>query len=99
MTSAVSPSSINMIVSVPPCLRGEFSSGVQANTGVDSARRSVLRSGLRCGAETLCVRSMMGAKSADEILGLEFDWLASDADGHVALFSTAGGGYAPEDFL
>ncbi|WP_437789996.1 hypothetical protein [Sorangium sp. So ce693] len=43
--------------------------------------------------------SMTGAKSADEILGLEFDWLASDADGYVALFSTAGGGYAPDEFL
>ena len=41
----------------------------------------------------------MNAKSADEILGFEFDWLASDADGHVAIFSTAGGGYAPEEFL
>lgn len=41
----------------------------------------------------------MRAKSADEILGLEYDWLSSDADGHVALFSTAGGGYAPEEFL
>jgi hypothetical protein len=41
----------------------------------------------------------MGAKSAIEIVGLEFDWLASDADGHVALFSTAGGGYAPAEFL
>ncbi|WP_437805206.1 hypothetical protein [Sorangium sp. So ce1078] len=39
------------------------------------------------------------AKSAAEILGLEFDWLASDADGFVALFSTAGGGYAPDEFL
>lgn len=41
----------------------------------------------------------MEAKSADEILGLEFDWLASDANGHVALFSTAGGGYSPAEFL
>src|SRR5262245_52257163 len=41
----------------------------------------------------------VSAKSADEILGLEFDWLASDADGHVALFSTAGGGFAPDEFL
>src|SRR4051794_13176045 len=41
----------------------------------------------------------MGAKSAEEILGFEFDWLASDAEGHVALFSTAGGGYAPPTFL
>ncbi|KYF87379.1 hypothetical protein BE17_18680 [Sorangium cellulosum] len=43
--------------------------------------------------------SMLGAKSANEILGMEFDWLASDADGYVALFSTAGGGYAPDEFL
>ena len=41
----------------------------------------------------------MNAKSANEILGLEFDWLASDGDGHVALFSTAGVGYAPDEFL
>ena len=41
----------------------------------------------------------IGEKSADEIVGLEFDWLASDADGYLALFSTAGGGYAPEEFL
>jgi hypothetical protein len=33
----------------------------------------------------------MTSKAPEEILGLEFDWLASDADGHVALFSTAGG--------
>lgn len=38
-------------------------------------------------------------KSRDEIHGLEFDWLARDADGNVALLSTAGGGYAPEEFL
>jgi hypothetical protein len=41
----------------------------------------------------------MRPKSADEIVGLEFDWLASDADGHVAIFSTAGGGFAPPEFL
>jgi hypothetical protein len=41
----------------------------------------------------------MGAKSADDILGAEYDWLAGDGDGHVALFSTAGGGYAPDTFL
>lgn len=41
----------------------------------------------------------MGAKSAEEIHGLEFDWLATDGDGNVALFSTAGGGFAPEAFL
>src|SRR5262245_7550067 len=41
----------------------------------------------------------MAAKSAEEIVGLELDWLANDADGHVALFSTAGGGYAPHELL
>ncbi len=41
----------------------------------------------------------MTAKSAGEIVGLEFDWLACDADGHVGFFSTAGGGCAPEAFL
>ena len=41
----------------------------------------------------------MTAKSADQVLGFEYDWLASDVDGHVALFSTAGGGYAPNEFL
>jgi len=38
-------------------------------------------------------------KSADDIKGLEYDWLGSDEDGHVALFSTAGAGYAPAEFL
>ncbi len=38
-------------------------------------------------------------KSADEIAGFEYDWLATDGDGHVALFSTAGGGFAPAEFL
>lgn len=42
---------------------------------------------------------MSDAKTADEVRGLEYDWLGCDADGHVALFSTAGGGYAPEAFL
>jgi len=34
-----------------------------------------------------------------DISGLEYDWLASDMNGHVALFSTAGAGYAPAEFL
>ena len=38
-------------------------------------------------------------KSADEIQGFEYDWLACDLDGCVALFSTAGAGYPPEEFL
>jgi len=37
--------------------------------------------------------------SAEAIRGFEFDWLAVDADGHVAMLSTAGGGYAPDAFL
>ena len=38
-------------------------------------------------------------KHRDEIRGFEYDWLASDADGHVALFCTAGGGAVPDSFL
>lgn len=38
-------------------------------------------------------------KSAEDIAGFEYDWLATDADGHIALFSTAGGGFAPAEFL
>ncbi|HRI68578.1 MAG TPA: hypothetical protein PK156_30325 [Polyangium sp.] len=38
-------------------------------------------------------------KSPEEIHGLEYDWLACDANGFVGLFSTAGGGYAPREFL
>jgi hypothetical protein len=41
----------------------------------------------------------MSAKTREEIQGFEYDWLATDSDGHVALFSTAGGGYAPDVFL
>ena len=41
----------------------------------------------------------MAAKSQREILGIEHDWLASDGHGHVAIFTTAGGSYAPEEFL
>ena len=41
----------------------------------------------------------MVAKSAEDIRGREFDWLAVDSDGYVALFSTAGAGYAPAEFL
>ena len=42
---------------------------------------------------------MNGKKSADEIRGFEYDWIACDVDGFVGLFSTAGGGYAPPEFL
>jgi len=38
-------------------------------------------------------------KNADDIRGFEYDWLACDADGQVALFSTAGGGYVPPEVL
>ncbi|MBI5542656.1 MAG: hypothetical protein HY901_02115 [Deltaproteobacteria bacterium] len=38
------------------------------------------------------------AKPTD-IRGFEYDWLGCDAVGKVAFFSTAGGGYAPEEFL
>ena len=41
----------------------------------------------------------MGAKAPQDILGFEYDWLACDGNGHVAMFSTAGGGYAPAEFL
>lgn len=42
---------------------------------------------------------MTVAKDPDEILGTEYDWLARDANGHVGFFSTAGGSYAPPEFL
>jgi hypothetical protein len=38
-------------------------------------------------------------KSADDIVGWDVEWLACDADDHVGLFITAGGGYAPGEFL
>jgi len=31
--------------------------------------------------------------------GLEYDWLAVDAEGFVALFSTAGAGFVPDELL
>jgi hypothetical protein len=33
------------------------------------------------------------------IIGIEYDWLASDRVGHVAIFTTAGGSYGPGEFL
>ena len=30
---------------------------------------------------------------AEDLLGWDFEWLACDADGHVGLFTTAGGGF------
>jgi hypothetical protein len=41
----------------------------------------------------------MSAKTAEEVQGYEYDWLACDQVGHVALFSTAGGGFTPRAFL
>jgi hypothetical protein len=41
----------------------------------------------------------MGSKTALDIEGFEYDWLGTDGDDHVALFSTAGAGYAPPGFL
>lgn len=41
----------------------------------------------------------VNTKLPADIEGFEYDWLGSDADGHVALFSTAGAGYAPPEFL
>ena len=41
----------------------------------------------------------MTAKRAEDIQGYEYDWLACDEHGYVAMFSTAGGGYAPKEFL
>lgn len=43
--------------------------------------------------------SKMTKKSADDIWGLEYDWLARDSKGHIALFSTAGAGYPTTEFL
>lgn len=39
------------------------------------------------------------AKDWAEIPRVEYDWLARDANGHVGFFSTAGGSYAPPEFL
>lgn len=38
-------------------------------------------------------------KSAEDVKGLEYDWIACDVNGFVGLFSTAGGGYTPAAFL
>lgn len=37
--------------------------------------------------------------TADDIWGSEHDWIGIDEDGHVAMFSTAGGGYASASYL
>jgi hypothetical protein len=41
----------------------------------------------------------MSAKTAEEVQGYEYDWLACDQAGQVALLSTAGGGFTPRAFL
>lgn len=38
-------------------------------------------------------------KTLSDINGYEYDWLGCDKSGQVALFSTAGSGYAPDVFL
>ena len=38
-------------------------------------------------------------ESPADIEGLEYDWLGCDSRGSLALFSTAGAGYAPIEFL
>lgn len=42
---------------------------------------------------------MASPKSAMDVQNFEYDWLGHDGNGCVALFSTAGYGYPPEDFL
>lgn len=37
-------------------------------------------------------------KTQEELFGFEHDWIACDGAGHVALFTTAGGSFAPEDY-
>jgi hypothetical protein len=41
----------------------------------------------------------MTASTLADIWGTEADWLACDADDHVAMFSTAGSGFAPQTYL
>ncbi len=41
----------------------------------------------------------MSKKTANDIQGIEYDWLACDGKGHLGFLSTAGAGYAPEEFL
>ena len=41
----------------------------------------------------------MNAKTLDDINGYEYNWLGCDKSGQIALFSTAGSGYAPGVFL
>jgi hypothetical protein len=45
------------------------------------------------------VKYGMNEVTANEIGGLEFDWLGCDDGGNLAFFSTAGGGYVPDRVL
>ncbi len=45
------------------------------------------------------MKSPQEPKNAVDLLGFEYDWLCCDLHGHVALFSTAGSGFAPAPFL
>jgi hypothetical protein len=42
---------------------------------------------------------MASSVTLDAIAGVEYFWLATDGVGNVAMFSTAGGGFAPDLFL
>jgi len=41
----------------------------------------------------------MGKKTAEEVRGFEYDWLAIDSGGYLGFFSSAGGGYVPVEVL
>jgi hypothetical protein len=43
--------------------------------------------------------AMIGPKSLGDIQGLEYAWIASDADGYVAFPSTAGSGWVSGNVL
>lgn len=45
------------------------------------------------------VSVLKGPLTAEDIRGWDLDWLGTDAEEHVALFTTFGGGYAPKEFL
>jgi hypothetical protein len=45
------------------------------------------------------MRVVVSLPDAGESVGIDFDWLASDAEGHVAVFSSAGGEIPPDAVL
>lgn len=45
------------------------------------------------------MRVVASLPDAGESVGIDFDWLASDAEGHVAVFSSAGGEIPPDAVL